>query len=254
VRSPVLAGAGNASWTRPRYDDVETLEDAMRILVVDDHPLMVDAIRLALLTLDRSAEIQTAADLPAALAATGEGNAFDLVLLDLGLPGCTGLEALGRFREERPEQAVVVVSGSSGRELILDALDRGAMGFIPKTSPPDVLRQAVRLITSGGIFIPIEAVKSAGQAATPPVAHVAPNGNPSASPGLTPRDLGLTPRQGDVLALLLKGLPNKLIARKLDISENTAKVHVAAVLHALRVSTRTQALIEATRLGLRLGG
>ncbi len=116
---------------------------------------------------------------------------------------------------------------------------------------------AVRLVASGGIFVPVEALKArstrtaASDAATTPLPSAR---APAASGGatLTPAGLGLTPRQGDVLSLVLKGLPNKLIARKLDIAEGTVKAHVSAVLQALNVNTRTQALIAATRLGLRL--
>jgi DNA-binding NarL/FixJ family response regulator len=217
----------------------------MRILVVDDHPMMAEAIRIALLTLDHSAQIECTADLDGALASTSHEGAFDLVLLDLGLPHCSGLQALTLFREARPGQAVVVVSGSSGRELILAALESGAMGFIPKTAPGDVVRHAVQLIASGGIYVPIEALKPAHPAAS--------DGGRSASSSTSVADLGLTPRQAEVLSLLLKGLSNKLIARRLDIAENTVKVHVQAVLRALGAETRTQALIAATRRGLRLG-
>jgi len=142
---------------------------------------------------------------------------------------------------------VVVVSGSDDPASVLAALDLGAMGYIPKTSPREVLLGAVRLVASGGIYVPVEALKTreAAQLALPASA----SGVAGAG---TAADLGLTSRQWEVLELLLKGLPNKLIARKLDISENTTKIHVSAVLRALGVATRTQALIAANRLGLRL--
>jgi len=227
----------------------------MKILVVDDHPMMADALRLALLTLEREAEVVCVGDLAGALSATA-GDTFDLALLDLGLPDCAGQDGLARLREERPHLPVVVVSGTSDAETIVSALDLGAMGFIPKTSSRDVLLHAVRLVASGGIFVPVEALKSrsarspASDAVTTSL-PAAPEPLGSGAATLTPGELGLTPRQGDVLSLVLKGLPNKLIARKLDIAEGTVKAHVSAVLQALNVSTRTQALIAATRLGLR---
>jgi DNA-binding NarL/FixJ family response regulator len=229
----------------------------MKILVVDDHPMMADALRQALLSLERQAEVVCVGDLASALSATAGEAGFDLALLDLGLPDCSGPDGLARLREERPYLPVVVVSGASDPETIVSALDLGAMGFIPKTSSRDVLLNAVRLVASGGIYVPMEALRErlARQPASG-VPSAAPAGRSvppaSASTGVTPADLGLTPRQADVLSLLLKGLPNKLIARKLDIAENTVKVHVSAVLQALNVSTRTQALLAATRLGLRL--
>src|SRR5262245_59107076 len=216
----------------------------MRILVVDDHPLMADAIVLAMRTLDRATEVETAANLRSAIARAEQGS-FDLCLLDLGLPDCSGLQALERIRDSLPALPVVVVSGSDDTASVLRALDLGAMGYIPKTSPRDVLLGAVRLVASGGIYVPVEALKAreSGELAPAPA---------TTSSSKTAEELGLSGRQWEVLELLLKGLPNKLIARKLDISENTTKIHVSAVLRALGVSSRTQALLAAQRLGLRL--
>ena len=219
----------------------------MKFLVVDDHPLMAEALALALQSLHGDAIVETAQDLPSAFTIAEASPAPKLALLDLGLPGCSGLEALERFRERCPAVPVVVVSASSDVSAILCALDLGAMGYIPKHSPRDVIVNAVRLTTAGGIYVPSEAIgaRSSG------------NHNPSrqAAPQplrLSARGLGLSPRQADVLALLLKGLSNKLIARTLAISENTVKAHVSAVLRALGVTSRTSALIAANRMGLRL--
>ena len=213
----------------------------MRILFVDDHPLMADALRLAMSALERQAEVSSAGDLEKGLELAAAGPEFDLVLLDLGLPGCSGLQALERFRELQPALPVVVFSASSEPALITGALDRGAMGYIPKTAPREVLVGAVRLVISGGVYVPAEARKAE---ATP--ARAARPGPASAG------ELKLSGRQSEVLTLLLKGLPNKLIAQRLAISENTAKIHVSAVLHALGVANRTEALVAASRLGLRL--
>jgi DNA-binding NarL/FixJ family response regulator len=212
----------------------------MRILVVDDHPLMAEALTLAVMTLEGGATVESASDLPGAFA---KADAADLCLLDLGLPGCVGMQALELMREKAPTLPVVVISGTNDPASILAALDLGAMGFIPKTAPRDVLLGAVRLVASGGVYIPMEALNARAAGAVSPRNAAAP---------AKPADLGLSERQAEVLSELLKGLPNKLIARKLGISENTAKIHVSAVLRALGVSTRTQALIAASRLGLRL--
>jgi DNA-binding NarL/FixJ family response regulator len=229
----------------------------MRVIVIDDHPIMADALRLALLTLERAADVVCVGDLASALSATTDDAEFDIALLDLGLPDCAGHDGLVRLREERPSLPVVVVSGTSNPETIIGALDLGAMGFIPKTSSRNVILNAIRLVVSGGIYIPVEALKArTTRTAAPDMMNTAlPEvtiPETSRTAGVSPADLGLTPRQGEVLSLVLKGLPNKLIARKLDIAEGTVKVHVSAVLQVLKVSTRTQALIAATRLGLRL--
>ena len=223
----------------------------MRILVVDDHPLMAEAIALALRTLDRATEVQSEGRLGAAIARAKQ-LAFDLCLLDLGLPDCSGLEALTRMRETLPALPVVVVSAADDAKSVLMALDLGAMGYIPKTSPRDVLLGAVRLVASGGIYVPVEAVKAEAVKVRGAAEPAPPAAGDSVAAAKRMPELGLSSRQREVLELLLKGLPNKLIARKLEISENTAKIHVSAVLRALGVATRTQALIAANRLGLRM--
>src|SRR5262245_44923777 len=158
----------------------------MRILVVDDHPLMTDVLRTVLSTLDQVAEIQSAHDLDGAFAAAAKGE-FDLVMLDLGMPGCSGVDAVERWREKFPALPVVVVSGVSDPKIINAALDLGAMGFIPKSAQRDVLLNAVRLVISGAIYVPVEALNAA--AAGPVGAAAAPE---------------LSPRQREVLTLLLK--------------------------------------------------
>src|SRR5262244_2937935 len=130
----------------------------MRILVVDDHPLMAEALEVTMRTLDRATHVETAGNLRSAIARAEQGS-FDLCLLDLGLPDCSGLQALERIRDSLPALPVVVVSGSDDTASVLRALDLGAMGYIPKTSPRDVLLGAVRLVASGGIYVPVEALK-----------------------------------------------------------------------------------------------
>lgn len=251
----------------------------MRILVVDDHPLMADAVKLALHGMDTSAAVELAQTLGQAVDTAARGPAYDLCLLDLGLPDVTGIEALVKFRAACPELPVVVLSGKDDRASILAGLDAGAMGYIPKSSPVSVMINAIRLVMSGAVYVPAEALRArsglpadglapnaaprngadGGGPVTPPArgtdaARAADDrGAPdaAAAPGASSQ-LGLSARQREVLELLLKGLPNKLIARRLDISDNTVKIHVSSVLRALGVNSRTQALLAAHRLGLRL--
>jgi len=120
------------------------------------------------------------------------------------------------------------------------------MGFIPKSSSNQVMLGALRLVLSGGVYLPPAALLHDDNSVP-----LRPAGPAQARyGGVTPRDLGLTDRQAQVLALILQGKPNKLICRDLDLAEGTVKIHVAAILRALNVSTRTQAVIEASRLGL----
>lgn len=218
----------------------------MKILIVDDHPLVPEALNALLVALDENCEVVTAVDLPSAFALADAEGAPDLVLLDLGLPGHIGLSALEAFREARPELPVVVISGDISRERVLSSLDLGAMGFIPKTAKKDVLLDALRLICSGGVFVPSEAY---GDAQREESAYVAPSNWPAIN---SHADIGLTERQSQVLALLLRGMTNKLICRELGLAEGTVKIHISAILKLLGVANRTQAVLAASRIGLRI--
>ena len=223
----------------------------MKILVVDDHPLIRAAVRNVLTQIETDVAVHEAQNCPAALALVDAHPDFTLVLLDLHLPGMGGLDALSILRERYPEIPVVVLSAADDRDSVLQALDRGAMGFIPKSSSNDVMVSALRLVLAGGIYLPPEvlAVSSVDTAhATSPPAF------PTARPTTAPADLGLTERQAQVLALMVQGKPNKLICRELGLAESTVKIHITAILKTLKVSNRTQAVIAAGRLGLKLDG
>jgi DNA-binding NarL/FixJ family response regulator len=167
-----------------------------------------------------------------------------LVLLDLGLPDKPGLEALSDLKHAHPDLPVVVLSGQEERETVLDAIRRGAMGFIPKSSDdPQLLWHALKMAVSGAVTVPDALTKELPaphpQADRARAAHI--------------DDLGLTPRQTEVLRLLVQGLPNKSIARRLDIAESTARGYVSELLAAFRVTNRTQLVLEVARRGLTLG-
>ena len=219
----------------------------MKILVVDDHPLILEALRATLTQLDREVSLFDARDAVEARRLAMAHDDADLMLLDLALPGADGFDLLGALREAHPSVPVVVLSGSDRREDVMRAIDLGAMGYIPKTASPDMMLSAIRLVLSGGVYVPTMALGSSPAGVSTPTRR-------ASDQRLTPRDLGLTDRQAQVLALLLHGKPNKLICRELDLAEGTVKIHVAAILRALNVHTRTQAVIEASRLGLHLDG
>jgi DNA-binding NarL/FixJ family response regulator len=159
-------------------------------------------------------------------------------VLDLGLPGCDGLDALARFRKAFPKLPLVVLSGTCDRASILAALEAGAAGFIPKTSKPDVMIAALKVVAAGGTYVPPEALEEPGEKGAARRARKAPE---------------LTERQRDVLRLILKGYNNERIASELSIAPNTVKQHAHAVFTALEVSSRAEAMIAAARLGLTLG-
>lgn len=217
----------------------------MKTLLVDDHALFREGMRLLLGSLDEHAEVWQAADVPAALALLDDTAAMDLVLLDLHLPGLTGLEALHRLRAGNDTVPVVVLSGDENPRLVPEAIDAGAMGYILKSALPDEMMTALDRVLAGGIYLP---PLSRGDGSRGPTTSRAPV--PDTRARL--RELGISPRQAEVLVKLAQGKPNKVIARELAISDTTVKSHVAAVFGALEVHNRTEAVYAVARLGLRL--
>ena len=217
----------------------------MKVLVVDDHPLILEALRQVLRALAKDIELLEAGSAPDALAAADKSGGLDLILLDLALPGRDGFEVLRELRERYPSFPVVVLSASDQSEVVMRALDAGAMGFIPKTSSNEVLLGALRLVLSGGVYLPAEVLRHSP-------APVLVSKSAMAAAGVGYRDLGLTERQAQVLALVVQGKPNKIICRELNLAEGTVKIHVTAILKALGVTNRTQAVIAVGKLGLKL--
>ncbi len=210
----------------------------MKILVIDDHPLIQEALKHVLSELDAALELIQAHDASSAHAALSRTSGVDLLVLDLTLPGCDGFDLLADLRRDWPDVPVLVLSATYDKATVETALDLGAMGFIPKTANSRILIDALRLVLSGGVFVPVEFAATG-------------SGVFRARTGTKSQELGLTPRQGDVLKLLVQGKPNKLICRDLSLSEGTIKVHVSAILRALNVHNRTQVVIELARRGVR---
>jgi DNA-binding NarL/FixJ family response regulator len=231
----------------------------MILLLIDDHVLFREGVALLLQPLVADLTVRQAGSCEEAFDLLEREGPADMVLMDLGLPGMSGLKGIGLFHERYPQTPVVALSSADDRETVLAALDAGAMGFIPKTSSSAILVGALRLIMAKGIYLPPsaflhEAVERppAPEAPRPrPAPAPPPAGAHDACPGLRPIDLGLTPRQADVLYQILQGRSAKLIGRELALSPSTVKAHTSAVLRALNVTTRTQAVVAASRLGLR---
>ena len=220
----------------------------MKILLVDDHPLILEALQHVLQQLDGEVAVLDAQNAQSGRELVAANPDAGLLLLDLHLPGAVGMSLLAELRQSFPAVPVVVLSASDRREDVLQAIDLGAMGFIPKSSTNRVMLQALRLILSGGVYLPPEIFtqRDMSDAGSPRTSE------PNATHAMHPRDLGLTERQSQVFALVLQGKSNKVICRELGLAEGTVKIHVAAILRALNVNSRTQAVIEASRLGLQL--
>ena len=216
----------------------------MKVLIVDDHALIRDALSRVLANLAPDMTVLEATDPRLALETIERQPDLDLVLLDLSLPGIHGLSVLQTLREKYPAISVVVISATSDRDNVKRALDHGALGFIPKSSSNEVLQSALRLVLAGGVYVPPEILGRSG--VDEPVAP------PIAAGHMTPAEIGLTERQAQILTLIMKGKPNKLICRELDIAESTVKNQITAILKVLNVTSRTQAVIAVDKLGLDL--
>ena len=252
----------------------------MKVLLIDDHPLVLNALRDIIHTLDPQVVVRTADGPDQAFAELSQDGGINLVLLDPALAeGVDGFALLADLRQRYPALPVVVMAANDQLADMVRAVDLGAMAFVPKRTPIPELHAALALVLSGGVYIPQALLglmrlqqaqagngSAPAQAASgPPVLQ--PMGDASATaitatatapslaelPRLSMATLGLTPRQTDVLSLLLKGLPNKLIARELNVSVDTVKDHVAAVLRALGVSSRTQAVLVVSRMAQQPG-
>lgn len=218
----------------------------MKILVVDDHVLIRDALRSVLKEWSCDAAILEASDCREAMQLITQNADLDLILLDLNLPDGDGFHMLTDLHEQYPAISVVVLSASNNRDDVLRALDLGALGFIPKSARRAVMLSALQLVFSGGIFIPPEILIHE---------EVPPPKQPAADrPNVLPADLGLTKRQVEVLALMMQGKSNKVISRALGMAEATVKAHVTAILKALKVSNRVEAVIAVGQLGWELPG
>ena len=206
----------------------------MQILLIDDHSLFRDALAFLISHRFPGTQVLHAGSLAEARQVIDREPALRLALVDLSLPDSQGAGAVRALRAAAEQVTLVVISADERPETVLDAIDAGAAGFIPKTARKAMLEDALDTVLSGRVFVPQQAITD-----------------------LSPLDAGdgpvdLSPRQRDVLRLLIEGKPNKTIGRELDLSESTVKTHLAAIFRKLDVESRTQAVLTAARLGLRL--
>jgi DNA-binding NarL/FixJ family response regulator len=218
----------------------------MKILVVDDHALIREALHGVLKKLTRDAVVLEAANYAQTMEAIASNPDISLILLDLTLPDRDGFSLLAELRERNPAVSVVVLSAVQDRANVMKALELGAMGYIPKSARNEVMLSALQLVFAGGIYIPPEILgrEHLSQTLPRPSERVRAIGSPA--------DLGLTERQLDVLALMMQGKNNKSICRMLNLAEPTVKNHVTAILKALKVTNRTEAVIAVNELGWKL--
>jgi DNA-binding NarL/FixJ family response regulator len=217
----------------------------MKLLLVDDHALLRDGLALVMAQEFAGLQLLQASGLAETEALLQRDPDVRLVLLDLGLPDGDGIEAMPHLRELAPAATFVALSADERRGTVMAAIKAGAAGFIPKTAEAGVMLSALRVVLAGGVYLPPSILD-----------RRAPDrpgfGTWSPTPQ-APEALGFSPRQADVLRMLIEGKANKVIARDLDMSESTVKTHLAAIFRKLDANSRTQAVLAAARLGLRLG-
>lgn len=217
----------------------------MQLLLIDDHPLIHLALQALLADFQPAVRLHPVLNLAGARAALQPGHGFELVLLDLQLHEEDGFAFLDELRERHPELPVAVMSASDSMADVIRAIDQGAMAYIPKTSDPALMKEALELVVSGGIYVP--PMRMTGVPPPPAPGQAALSAPPPRPQALD--KLPITPRQQEVLHGLLLGKPNKLIANELGISPETVKDHVQAIFRALGVRTRTQAVLAVSQMG-----
>jgi DNA-binding NarL/FixJ family response regulator len=207
----------------------------MKVLLIDDHALIREALRGVFGDVRPQAQVLEAVGRAQALEMAQSHKDLDLIVLDLALPDGDGLDLLTVLRSSMPGADVVVLSASSEPSVVARALRLGAQGFIPKSASYVVMIAALQLVLAGGIYVPAEILAGMKDAIPGDLA--------AAAAAAEFEDLSLTERQREVLALLVQGKSNKLICRELQLAETTVKNHITAILKALKVSSRTEAIV-----------
>jgi DNA-binding NarL/FixJ family response regulator len=214
----------------------------MKVLIVDDHVLIREALRGVLKQLKREAVIFEASSSGQAMHIVEEHPDISLILLDIKLPDRDGFAVLRELRDRYATIAIIILSSSHDQDTVRRAFKLGVQGFIPKTTEREVMLNAIKLVFSGGIYIPSEILEET----TSP----RPTNMPETRASL--ESLGLTDRQIEVLALLTMGKNNKVIAKTLNMAVPTVKNHITVVLKALSVTSRTEAVIKVGEMGWKL--
>jgi DNA-binding NarL/FixJ family response regulator len=211
-------------------------EGAVKILLADDHPLFREGVKPMLQKLDRKVELVEAFDYPSAFEAMRRAGEVDLALIDLFMPGMSGIEGVARFRAAFPDIPLVVLSASDQREDIQQLFAAGALGFVNKSAPREVILGALREVLAGGVYVPPNLLD--------PEQDEPPRPNLAQYPTLTSRQI-------EVLRELASGGSNRQIGEALGVTEGTVKIHMAAIFRILKVNNRTEAVLVAQKMGLK---
>jgi len=212
-------------------------------MLVDDHALFREGMRLVLQQLPEVSEVLEAGSFNEALRLAENNPDLDLALLDLNMPGCDGAVSIRYFNKRYPHIPVMVVSGEEGRSIMEKVMASGALGFVCKNSSAPVMLSALNLVLSGGVYVPPQLLRPSDDASRQEVERVDRRSTRT-------NEFGLTARQMEVLHCIAEGLSNKEIADRLNLAEGTVKIHVASTYQTLRVNNRMEAVRLAEQMGL----
>ena len=220
----------------------------MKILIADDHRLVIEAVKAKLSELEAGIDFVLAMSVDELLASASDD--LDLAVIDLNMPGAEGQAHIDEIRRRLPAVPVIVLSGYEDPAVMRSVLERGVLGFIPKAYSPEVMLSAVRLVLAGGVYVPPMMLSSLPPGVVAGIPGIGADPAQRGSSAATAQTLEhlrnvLTERQVEVLQLLSQGKPNKPIGRALGISEGTVKIHLAAIFRALNVRNRTEAVVAA---------
>lgn len=214
-----------------------------KIIVVEDHALVREGLIQILRQVDEGIEVFAVADCVGANALLEQESGFDLMLLDLGLPGPDGFSGLKTFRERYPKMPVVILSARDDANTMSKAAKLGAAAFVSKTYSSERLLAILREVLAGRIVAPDTSTRGGAAASRSSKSSDAP---------AKPADFGLSKRQAEVLGLMARGKSNRDIAALLGLTEGTVKIHLTSIFKVLGVSSRTQAMVVVARRGIRL--
>ena len=219
----------------------------MHILIADDHELFLEGLKLVLTSHFQDAEITSVKNYPELFEALNN-NQFDLIMTDLAMPGANFTDALNKIHATVKDTPIIVVSAVFDKEIVQKTIETGVSGYIPKSSSNDLMLSAIHLVLAGGVYIPKELLDETSFSSE--LSSEFQKLKELAAPQ-PPQDKNkkLTPRQIEVIRGIAKGLPNKLIAYELGLTEGTVKVHITVILKTLGVSNRTAAVMEAVKKG-----
>ncbi len=208
------------------------------VLIVEDHPMFCEAVRAAVQLALPGAVVREASAIRELTKTTPDGESFDLILLDLMLPGVSGFDGLLLIRSRYPQSPILIFSALNDPKIAAEAIRMGAAGFVPKSASKTILSEAVREIYAGNIYIPKDMDREVRALLV----------EKKETRDIASRVSELTPAQIRVLQLIRQGLLNKQIAYELGVGETTVKAHVSEILRKLNVASRTQAVIETSHL------